>query len=134
MIFATSRAISARLYNFSQRFAPSNIVIRRAQTRTGAKWGPLVGLTGTVLYGLLMLATTTIVRKGGPGWGELVVLVAFWNTAKFAWLIPVSLIRLLHIRHQERLLLRDRPRTSTGGRAPAGVDPRSPAVGRQGVD
>lgn len=38
MIFAASLAISARLYNLVQRFAPSNIVIRRIQTRAGLKW------------------------------------------------------------------------------------------------
>src|ERR1700678_3690831 len=100
MIFATSRAISARLYNASQRFAPSNIAIRWAQTRTAAKWGPLVGLSGTFLYAVLMLVTATIVHRGGPAWGELVVLVAFWNMVKFAWLIPISLVRLLRLGHQ----------------------------------
>jgi hypothetical protein len=113
MIFATSRAISARLYNASQRFAPSNIAIRWAQTRTGAKWGPLVGLSGTLLYAVLMLVTATIVHRGGPSWGELVVLVAFWNMVKFAWLIPISLVRLLRLGHQERVLQRDRQCTTT---------------------
>jgi hypothetical protein len=108
MIFAASWAVSTRLHNLFRRFAPSNILIRRTQTRTGIKWGPLVGVAAAVLYGLLMLATATVLRKGGPGWVDLIVLLAFWNTVKFTCLIPVSLVRLLRARHQERVLQRDR--------------------------
>ncbi|HEY4812375.1 MAG TPA: hypothetical protein VIH71_15085 [Solirubrobacteraceae bacterium] len=103
MIFAASWAISARLHNLFRRFAPSNILIRRVHTRTGIKWGPLVGLAAAVLYGLLMLVTATVVRKGAPGWVDLIVLLAFWNTVKFTCLIPVSLVRLVRVRHQERV-------------------------------
>ena len=121
MIFAASWAISARLHNLFRRFAPSNILIRHVHTRTGIKWGPLVGLAAAVLYGLLMLATATVVRKGGPGWVDLIVLLAFWNTVKFTCLIPVSLIRLLRARHQERVLQRNRQRTTTADATPAGT-------------
>lgn len=64
MIFAASWAISARLYALVQRFAPSNIVIRRVHTRSGVKWGPLVGLAGVIVYELVMAATATVVRAG----------------------------------------------------------------------
>lgn len=65
MIFATSWAISARLHNLFRRLAPSNILIRRVHTRTGIKWGPLVGMAAAVLYGLLMLATAKSSAKAG---------------------------------------------------------------------
>lgn len=110
MIFAASWAISARVHNLFRRFAPSNILIRRVHTRTGIKWGPLVGLAAAVLYGLLMLATATVVRKGGPDWVDLIVLLAFWNTVKFTCLIPVSLIRLVRVRHQERVPMTEHSR------------------------
>ncbi len=121
MIFAASWAVSARLHSLFRRFAPSNILIRRVHTRTGIKWGPLVGLAAAVLYGLLMLATATVVRKGGSGWVDLIVLLAFWNTVKFTCLIPVSLIQLVRVRHQERVLQRNRQRTTTAGATPAGT-------------
>jgi uncharacterized PurR-regulated membrane protein YhhQ (DUF165 family) len=111
MIFAASWALSAHLYGLSQRFAPSNIVIRRVHTRAGIKWGPFVGLAGIVVYGLLMVVTRTIVRDGGPGWVNLFVLVGFWNAVRFAWLIPVSTVRLLRVRHEEKVMLRDWQRT-----------------------
>ncbi|HWG01456.1 MAG TPA: recombinase family protein [Trebonia sp.] len=67
MIFVASWALSSRLYGLAQRFCPSNIVIRRVHTRTGIKWGPLIGAAGVIVYGLLLVATGTIVRDGGPG-------------------------------------------------------------------
>lgn len=116
MIFAASWALSARLYNLAQRFAPSNIVMRKVHTRTGIKWGPLVGLIGGIVYGLLMVAAGTIVRDGGPGWLNLFVLVGFWNAGRFAVLIPVSMVRLLRVRHQEENLMRAARRTCASGR------------------
>jgi uncharacterized PurR-regulated membrane protein YhhQ (DUF165 family) len=119
MIFAASWVISSRLYGLFQRFAPSNNVLRRIHTRTGIKWGALVGLAGVLVYGLLMFATGTIVRDGGPGWVNLFVLVGFWNTVRFAVLIPASIVRLLRVRHQEKVLLRDWQRTNTTDPVPA---------------
>ncbi|HUZ01433.1 MAG TPA: hypothetical protein VMU89_13875 [Thermomicrobiaceae bacterium] len=122
MIFAASWAISVRLYSLLQRFAPSNIVIRRVHTRSGIKWGPLVGFAGILVYGLLMVATATVVRGGGPGWVNLFVLVGFWNTVRFAVLIPASTVRLLRVRHQEKAQLRDWQRTPAADLAPADRD------------
>jgi hypothetical protein len=126
MIFAASWALSSRLYGLTQRFCPSNIVIRRVHTRSGITWGPLVGLAGIAFYGLLMVACGTIVRDGGPGWVNLFVIIGFWNTCRFTVLIPTSIVRLLRVRHQEKVLLRDWQRTqaASGGR----MDARIPAV------
>ncbi len=107
MIFAASWALSARICSVFQRFAPSNIVIRRVHTRTGIKWGPLVGLAGIVVYGLVIVACGTIVRDGGPGWVNLFFIIGFWNTCRFTFLIPTSIVRLLRVRRQEKVLLRD---------------------------
>jgi hypothetical protein len=126
MIFAASWALSARLCGLAQRFCPSNIVIRRVHTRTGIKWGPLVGLAGVAFYGLLIVTAGTIVRDGGPGWVNLFSIVGFWNTCRFAVLIPVSVVRLLRVRHQERVLLRDWQRTHATD--PEHMDVRVPAT------
>ena len=68
MIFAASWAIGAHLHNLFRRFAPSNILIRRTQTRTAIKWGALVGLAAAVfLYGLLMLRTATAFASAKAG-------------------------------------------------------------------
>jgi len=131
MIFAASWALSSRLYGLAQRFCPSNIVIRRVHTRTGIKWGPLVGLAGVVVYGLVMVACGTIVRDGGPGWVNLFFIIGFWNTCRFTFLIPTSVVRLLRVRHQEKLLLRDWQRAHPADPAPAEaerMDTRVPAA------
>ena len=129
MIFAASWALSSRLYGLAQRFCPSNIVIRRVHTRNGIKWGPLVGLAGIAFYGLLMVATGTIVRDGGPEWVNLFFIIGFWNTLRFTWLIPTSAIRLLRVRHQEKVLLRDWQRTHPADPAEAErMDTRVPAA------
>jgi hypothetical protein len=75
MIFTASWALSSRLHGLAQRFCPSNIVLRRVHTRSGIKWGPLVGLVGVIVYGLVMVACGTIVRDGGPGWANLFFIV-----------------------------------------------------------
>ena len=131
MIFVASWALSSRLYGLAQRFCPSNIVIRRVHTRSGIKWGPLVGLVGVVVYGLLMVATGTIVRDGGPGWVNLFFIVGFWNTCRFAFLIPTSVVRLLRVRHQEKVLLREWQSAHAADPVPAEtgrMDARVPAA------
>ncbi|GAB3924489.1 hypothetical protein GCM10011575_03610 [Microlunatus endophyticus] len=130
MIFAASWALSSRLYGLAQRFCPSNIVLRRVHTRSGIKWGPLVGLAGIAVYGLLMVATGTIIRDGGPGWVNLFFIVGFWNTCRFTFLIPTSIVRLLRVRHQEKVLLRDWQRTHPADpdAAAARMDARVPAA------
>ena len=131
MIFAASWALSSCLYGLAQRFCPSNIVIRRVHTRSGIKWGPPVGLAGIVVYGLLMVACGTIVRDGGPGWVNLFFIIGFWNTCRFTFLIPTSVVRLLRVRHQEKVLLRDWQRTHLADPAPAEaerMDTRVPAA------
>jgi hypothetical protein len=131
MIFAASWALSSRLYGLAQRFCPSNIVLRHVHTRIGIKWGPLVGLAGVVVYGLVMIATGTIVRDGGPGWVNLFFIIGFWNTCRFTFLIPTSVVRSLRVRHQEKELLRDRQRAHPADPAPAEagrMDARVPAA------
>ena len=131
MIFAASWALSSRLYGLAQRFCPSNIVIRRVHTRRGIKWGPLVGLAGVVVYGVVMVACGAIVRDGGPGWVNLFFIVGFWNMCRFAFLIPTSVVRLLRVRHQEKALLRDWQRTHATDATPAEaerMDARVPAA------
>lgn len=123
MIFVASWALSSRLYGLAQRFCPSNIVIRRVHTRDGIKWGPLVGLAGVTFYGLLMVIAGTTARDGGPGWVNLFVLIGFWNTCRFTFLIPVSVVRLLRVRHQEKVLLRDWQRGHTDDAAAAETGP-----------
>jgi hypothetical protein len=78
-----------------------------------------------------MVIMGTIVRDGGPGWVNLFVLVGFWNTVRFAVLIPVSVVRLLRVRHQEKAMLREWQGTHSADPVPGGsegMDARVPAA------
>jgi hypothetical protein len=80
-----------------------------------------------------MVVAASIVRHGGPGWVNLLLLVTFWNTLRFAVLIPVSAVRLLRIRHQEKILIRDWQRTQpadTPAAATASPETAAPASPR----
>jgi hypothetical protein len=106
---------------------------RRSATgeRNSAAPRPRVGLAGVAFYGLVMVATGTIVRDGGPGWVNLFFIIGFWNTCRFTFLIPTSVVRLLRVRHQEKVLLRDWQRTRPADPAPAEagrMDTRVPAA------
>lgn len=107
MLFAASWSLSSRIYGLFQSYAPSSIVIRRVHTRSGIKWGPLVGLVGVAVYATIMAVAVALLHHGAPGWINLIVLIAFWNTIKFIFLIPTSTVRLLRVRHQERAITRD---------------------------
>lgn len=107
MLFAASWSLSSRLYGLFRSYAPSNIIIRRVHTRSGIKWGPLVGLVGVAVYATIMAVAVTLLHHGAPGWINLIVLIAFWDTMKFAFLIPTSIVRLLRVCHQERAITRD---------------------------
>ena len=81
-----------------------------------------------------MVATGTIVRDGGPGWVNLFFIIGFWNTCRFTFLIPTSVVRLLRVRHQEKVLLSDWQRTQPADPAP--VEARAHGCsgpGRSGV-
>jgi len=51
-------------------------------------------------YLLLANYCLTAFEDGGPGWLNLVVLVALWNTLKFIWIGPISVVLLIRVRIQ----------------------------------
>ena len=82
------------------RFAPTNIILAAIHTRRGLKWGiPAMLLAIPYLYLASLLAV--IVRDGGPGWLNLVVLLCAWNSIKLILNGPSTVILLI------RAILRD---------------------------
>jgi hypothetical protein len=113
MLFAAAWSLSSRLYSLLQRYAPSNVIIRRVHTRTAIKWGPLIGVAGLVVYGAIMILAVSLLDHDAPGWVNLVVLIAFWDAIKFVVLVPVSLVRFLRVRRQEKVMLHEYERSHT---------------------
>ena len=68
---------------------------------------------------LVGVATGTNVRDGGPGWLNLFFILGFWNTCRFTFLTPTSVLRLLRARHQDKVLLPDWQHTHPADPAPA---------------
>ena len=62
MLFAASWSLSSRLHGAFQSYALSNIVIRRVHTRSGIKWGALVGAFGVVVYGAVMVGAVALLH------------------------------------------------------------------------
>lgn len=95
---------SIHISHFMRRWMITNRVIDRVRTREGLKWGvPAMLLAIPYLYAASLL--TVIIRDGGPGWLNLIVLVAIWSGLKLLWIGPVSLVLLARVRiheHTER--------------------------------
>ncbi|AXH35865.1 hypothetical protein DVJ78_11025 [Humibacter sp. BT305] len=57
-------------------------------------------------YLLLAHFCAGVIEDGGPGWLNLVVLVACWNFMKFALMGPISVGLLIRVRIQEAIARR----------------------------
>ena len=97
-----SQRLGARGYGVL-RYAPTNLLINAIlYTRRGLKWGipAMLVLGGGYLYAIAICIT--IIGRGGPEALYLLVLLFGWNACKFLWVGPVSLVRLIAVRAQER--------------------------------
>lgn len=87
--------LSAAIYGFLQRHMPTNRAIAWLRTPRGLNWAIPVALLATPSYLFAMILAAAIIDTGGPGWVHLLVLWAFWNAMKFAWMALLSLPRML---------------------------------------
>ena len=72
---------------------PTNILLDLIRTRRGLKWGVPAMLLG-VAYFFAAATYAAIIKEGGPGWLNLLVIVFIWNGLKFLWIGPMSLMHL----------------------------------------
>ncbi|WP_129359774.1 sulfate permease [Rothia uropygioeca] len=92
---------SIHLAGFFRRVMPTNILLDKIRTRSGLKWGvPAMLVAIPYLYAASLL--TVIIQDGGPGWLNILVLIALWSALKMLWSGPVSLVLLTRVRWQER--------------------------------
>lgn len=83
------------------RWVPTNLLLNRLRTRRGLKWG-IPAMLIAVAYLLAAASCTQLMKNGGPGWLNLLVVLSIWNAFKFLWIGPMSLIRLLNDLIKER--------------------------------
>lgn len=94
-------AFVVRSYAFFQRCMPTNILLRATQTRRGLKWG-VPAMLLAVVYLVITATLAQWVAGGGPGWGNLLVLLCLWNALKFVINGPITAVRLMRVRALER--------------------------------
>lgn len=99
MIVALILALSTRLilwlWVLCQRLLPSNIVLRRFRARDRLVWAPLAGLVGVaVYYGLFQLVSHGYYHWEWGQWSLYAGIPVVLSLAKFAWFIPLSIVRL----------------------------------------
>ena len=93
-------AASVHTRYFLRRYMPTNILLDVIRTRRGLKWGvPVMLLAIPYLYVAGIL--TVVIRDGGPGWLNLLVILAIWNALKMIWIGPISLVLLVRARLRE---------------------------------
>lgn len=118
-------AFVSRIYAFFQRSMPTNILIRATHTRRGLKWG-VPAMLLAVVYIVIAAALAQWIAGGAPGWINLLVLVCLWNAIKFVVNGPITAIRLVRVRSNER-----RYRSPTASVDAAGVGSTRTSIARQ---
>jgi hypothetical protein len=92
--------LSTWLRYYFRRYLPSNIALDAIRTRRGLKWG-IPAMLLAAPYLLIVQVCTTVIDNGGPGYLNLVILVAAWSTLKFILIGPWSLVLLVRARLAE---------------------------------
>lgn len=88
-------SLSAAIYDFMQRYMPSNRAIRWLRTPRGLKWAIPLGLIAAPAYlGLTALAIQGAARPG-LGWLNVLVFLFLWDALKFTWMAIFSVPFLL---------------------------------------
>lgn len=94
-------AVSVRTRDLTRHYLPTNILLDLIRTRRSLKWGvPAMLLAVPYLASAVWCARA--VTDGGPGWLNLIILVAIWNAMKFIVMGPVSVLTLARRRWHER--------------------------------
>lgn len=88
--------LSAAARGYFRFYMPTNVAVELLHTPRGRKWAIPVMLVATPAYLFAMSICATIVERGGHGWFNVLVILFFWDAAKFAWLgvlAPFALLR-----------------------------------------
>jgi hypothetical protein len=87
--------LSAALNGYLRFYMPANRAVDWLRTPPGLKWAMPVALAATPSYLFAMSICATIVKRGGPGYLNVLVILFAWNALKFTALAVVTLFRAL---------------------------------------
>ena len=85
---------------FLRRWMPTNILLDKLRTRRGLKWGITAMLLG-IVYLLIAVTCTGLIEQGWSKWLYLVFFLALWNSLKFLFFGPWSVVLLVRARSHE---------------------------------
>ena len=95
LILVPAMCLATAVRRYLQTYAPSNAMVarvRRERPRLGVVGGLLV-LSAALAFGTLILADWA--ASGGPGWLNLLALLAVWDCFKFTFLALAETLRLV---------------------------------------
>ncbi|SJN15727.1 hypothetical protein FM104_00515 [Microbacterium esteraromaticum] len=114
-------AASVHTRYFLRRYMPTNRLLDAIRTRRGLKWGvPAMLLIGPYL--LAASICTNLIKDGGPGWLNILVILFIWNALKFLIMGPVSVILLARVRIHEAVQRRQARRAQAAATEPQPVE------------
>lgn len=95
--------LSAALRGHLRFYMPTNRAVDYLRSPRGLKWAIPVALLATPACLFAMSVCATLIERGGPGYLNVLVILFFWNAAKFGCLgvlapfwIVVELARQRH--------------------------------------
>lgn len=91
---------SVHIRYFLRRYMPSNVVLDLLRSRRGLKYG-LPAMLLAVPYLFVADLLTGLIEGGGPGWLHVLVAVCVWDSMKFVFMGPVSVMLLAGARARE---------------------------------
>lgn len=82
--------LSAAIRSYLRFYMPTNRAVDWLRTPRGLKWAIPVALVATPAYLAAMAVCSQLAIRPGLGWLNVLVLLCFWNAAKFAWMAVLS--------------------------------------------
>ena len=82
--------ISVAIRGYLRFYMPTNRAVDWLRTRRGVKWAIPIALVATPAYLGAMAVCAQLALRPGLGWINVLVLLTFWNAAKFAWMAVIA--------------------------------------------
>jgi hypothetical protein len=87
--------LSAAIRGYLRYYMPSNRALDWLRTPRGLKWAVPLALIAIPGYLAVMAIVAQFALRPGLGWLNVLVLLCFWNSAKFACMATLSLPMLV---------------------------------------
>ena len=87
--------VSAAIRGYLRFYMPTNRALDWLRTPRGLRWAVPVALVAVPGYLVATAISAHVALRPGLGWLNVMVLLCFWNAAKFAWMAMISLAMLM---------------------------------------